>query len=61
MPFLYNKEFNNVYKKDKESGNINSYTINKLHKEFTNKWHNKHIIWNSNHVPILEYYYKKLK
>ena len=61
MPFIYNKEFNNIYKKDKEISFIDSYTINKLNKEFTNKWHDKHIIWNSKHVPILEYYYKKLK
>ena len=42
---------------------LDSYTINKLNKEFTNSWTNDYFVWNLSSktvAPIMHYYYKNI-
>lgn len=60
LPLVYNSTFNNIVYINSIKY-LNSYTINKLNKEFSNNWSNNHLIWNSissDVAPILNHYYK---
>ena len=64
LPLVHNPIFNDL---DQDTHNdqviikfLDSYTINKLNKEFTNNWSNDYFIWNTNNAPIMQYFYKSI-
>ena len=62
LPLVYNSTFNDIIY-NKRIRYLNSYTINKLNKEFTNNWSIDHLIWNvisPEIAPILNYYYRSI-
>jgi hypothetical protein len=62
LPFVYNLTFNEfiLYTGSQNISILNSYTLTKLNKEFTNNWTSNYLIWNSPDAPILQYYYKSI-
>jgi hypothetical protein len=62
LPLLYNSTFNNVTQviNSNEIIYLNSYTINKLNKDFTNNWSINYFVWNNKEAPILQYFYKSI-
>ena len=64
LPLVHNPLLNNI-KQDIKNEKIvidffDSYTINKLNKEFTNNWSNHYFIWNTPDAPILQHFYKSI-
>ena len=60
LPLVYNSTFNNIIYNNSIKY-LNSYTINKLNKEFSNNWSIDHFIWNTilpDNAPILNHYYR---
>jgi hypothetical protein len=69
LPLVHNKIFNDVSLNFNFTNNIdtiellNSYSIKKLNKEFTNNWSNDYLVWNlsdENVAPIMHYFYKAI-
>jgi hypothetical protein len=64
LPLVYNPMFNNInldVKNDQITIKyIDSYTINKLSKEFTNNWSNDYFVFNKDIAPILHHFYNSI-
>jgi hypothetical protein len=62
LPLVHNLTFNNIHQdtKTNELTFLDSYTIDKLNKEFTNHWSYDHFVWNSSSAPIMQYFYKSI-
>ena len=53
--------FNNIKQlENNQIDYLDSYTINKLNKEFTNNWSPNYFVWNHTDAPILQYFYKSI-
>ena len=64
LPLVHNPMFNDIIEETQNNQIIinflDSYTINKLNKEFTNNWSNDYFIWNTEHAPNMQYFYKSI-
>ena len=61
LPLIYNSMFNNIKQlENNQIDYLDSYTINKLNKEFTNNWSPNYFVWNHTDAPILQYFYKSI-
>jgi hypothetical protein len=67
LPLVHNSLFNDI-SQDLKNDTImikflESYTINKLNKEFTNAWTNDYFVWNLSSktvAPIMHYFYRNI-
>jgi hypothetical protein len=63
LPLVYNPMFNEIYIKNGSINFIDSYTIKKLNKEFTNNWSNNNFVWNLSDekiAPLMHNFYKSI-
>jgi hypothetical protein len=65
LPLVHNPMFNDINYDTKNNSfkNLDSYTINKLNKEFTNGWSTNNFVWNlsdKNVAPLMHTFYKSI-
>jgi hypothetical protein len=64
LPLVHNPMFNDTIQDTQDNQIVikflDSYTINKLNKEFTNNWSNEYFIWNTIDAPIMQYFYRSI-
>lgn len=65
LPLVHNQMFNDISQDVKNDEVVikyfDSYTINKLNKEFTNNWSHHYFIWDlSDKAPILHHFYSSI-
>jgi hypothetical protein len=64
LPLVHNPMFKDTIQDTQDNqvviNFLDSYTIKKLNKEFTNNWSNDYFIWNTKDAPIMQYFYRSI-